>query len=106
MNMSQQRFFLLLQKLEGIEASLTAARKEIEEMAEAVGQINELTQVLNFRLLFAGHALLGQSLPGFTENGQKEYNRGLGSMPFEKPSSTGSGVSSSQRSAVVVDRPR
>jgi hypothetical protein len=106
MNMSQQRFFLLLHKLEGIETALVAARKEIGEMAEFVGQINEITQVLNFRLLFAGQALLGKSLPGFNENGQKEYNKGLGSTPFDKPTSAGAGVSSSRRRSAEEDKPR
>jgi hypothetical protein len=76
MNMSKQRFSLLLQKLEGIETTLAATRKEISEMAKSVDNINEFTQVLNYRLIFAGQALLLQSNQGISEKWQKEYNRG------------------------------
>ena len=76
MNMSQQRFFLLLQKLEGIETALAATRKEISEVAKYVDNINEFTQVLNYRLVFAGQALLLQSNQGISEKWQKEYNGG------------------------------
>jgi hypothetical protein len=79
MNMSQQRYFLLMHKLEGIEAALADTKKEVTEIMDIVVKIDELTQVLNGRLIFAGNALLGHSIPGFNETGRKQYNMGLGS---------------------------
>ncbi len=96
MNMSQQRFFLLLHKLEGIETALAATKKEISEMAEFVDNINEFMQVLNYRLIFAGQALLLQSPSGFNENSQKKYNRGLGVKEAELAASAGPGIRRSQ----------
>jgi hypothetical protein len=78
MNMSQQRFFLLMQKLEGIDAALAAVRKDVSETAEIVVAVDEFMQVLNYRLIFAGQALLLQTPQGFNEMAQKKYNRGLG----------------------------
>jgi len=106
MNMSQQRFFLLLHKLEGIETALADTKKEISEMAECVRHINEFTQVLNYRLLFAGQALLGKSFPGFNEMGQEAYNKGLDAPAIDSQEPVDTAVSRGPKDAEEKSRPR
>jgi hypothetical protein len=76
MNISQKRFFTLLQMLEGIQATMAAMQADMKVLAETTEQTEEIVQVLNVRLLCAGHALLGRTTMGFKKEFQEKYNYG------------------------------
>ena len=76
MKTSQQRFSLLMQKLEGIETALADTKKEISNMEGYVVNIHEFAQLLNYRLVFAGQALLGEAPRGFSEKSRQLFNSG------------------------------
>ena len=76
MNMSQKRFFTLLQMLEGIQATMASMQADIKVLAETIEQTEEIAQVLNVRLLCAGHALPGKTTMGFKKEFQEKYNFG------------------------------
>ena len=77
MKMSQERFLTLLQMLEGIQATMAAMQADIKVLAETTVQTDEIVQVLNVRLLCAGHALLGKTSMGFKKEFQEKYNFGF-----------------------------
>ena len=76
MNMSQKRFFTLVQMLEGIQSTMTAMQADIKVLAETTDRTNEVVHVLNIRLLFAGQALLGKTALGFKKEFQEKYTYG------------------------------
>lgn len=75
MNMSQQRFFLIMQKLEVIETAITVSRKAVDELSTAVKKIETTTDGNHYRLLLAGLAL-SLELGGISAENRKKYNRG------------------------------
>lgn len=77
MNLSQKRYFTLLQTLENMQATIAGMQTAIKEIAERTDQTNEVAIVLNARLLMAGQALLGKGAPRFTAELREKFKYGL-----------------------------
>ena len=53
---------------------MAAMQADIKVLAETTVQTDEIVQVLNVRLLCAGHALLGKTSMGFKKEFQEKYD--------------------------------
>jgi hypothetical protein len=77
MNMSQKRYFTLLQMLESMQTSISDMQAVIRETAEISLETNKVAFAANARLLLAGQALLGKKSHGFSKEFQEEFKFGI-----------------------------
>jgi hypothetical protein len=77
MNLSQKRYFTLLQMLENMQTTIVGMQAAIKEIVETTDQTNEVVIVLNGRLLMAGQAILGKGTRGFKPEFREKFHYGF-----------------------------
>lgn len=60
-----------------MQAAIDSMRESIKEISEKTEQTNELAFVVNARLLLAGQALLGKTVPGFKKEYEEKFRYGM-----------------------------
>ena len=77
MNVSQKRYFTILQMLEAMQADIKYLKTQMEEISESSADTNNIARILNARMLFAGQALLGKNVPGFKKEFEESFRYGI-----------------------------